>query len=227
MEIIRICDDNLSYENAMIILNCMDRFPFIIDPNGDAKNWLINYLKNLNNISKYEIIQQSDKRFIKQLELSIRFGKTIIVTDIDSINPCLYPLLRKNIIKQGARQVININNKYIDYNFTFKLYLITRNSNFYLSSRCKPLLTEINFCITKSGLESQLLSITLKSKQPELENKKLKLLHEEEIYKLQLDKLEKELLAQLSMSSGNILENESLIKSLNNTKIQSENIKKA
>ena len=217
-------DDELSYQNAMIILNSA-LYPFIIDPNGDATKWLTHHLK-AQNIS-HEMIQQTDPRFIKQLELSVRFGKTLLVTDVDTINPCLYQLLRKDLSKQGARQVISVGDKFIDYNANFKLYLITRNSNFSLPSRCKPLVTELNFCVTKSGLESQILAITLRSEQPELEKKKSALLQQEELYKMQLAELEKELLEQLAMSKGNILENAALIESLNNTKIQSQNIKKA
>lgn len=80
-------------------------------------------------------------------------------------------------------------------------------------------MTDINFTVTKSGLEGQLLSITINFEQPDLEARKTKLLEEEEKLKLQLADYEKQLLTELANSSGNILENKTLIDSLNQTKI--------
>jgi len=83
------------------------------------------------------------------------------------------------------------------------------------------LVTVVNFTVTKSGLEGQLLSITINFEQPDLEARKTKLLEEEERLKIQLADFEKQLLTELANSSGNILENKTLIDSLNQTKIQS------
>lgn len=81
--------------------------------------------------------------------------------------------------------------------------------------------------MTKSGLEGQLLSITINFEQPDLEARKTKLLEEEERLKIQLADYEKQLLTELANSTGNILENHSLINSLNQTKIQSNQIQKS
>jgi len=76
-------------------------------------------------------------------------------------------------------------------------------------------------------LEGQLLSITINFEQPDLEARKTKLLEEEERLKIQLADYEKQLLTELANSTGNILENHSLINSLNQTKIQSNQIQKS
>lgn len=85
----------------------------------------------------------------------------------------------------------------------------------------------VNFTVTKSGLEGQLLSITINFEQPDLEARKTKLLEEEERLKIQLADFEKQLLTELANSTGNILENKTLIDSLNQTKIQSSQIEKS
>jgi dynein heavy chain 2 len=72
--------------------------------------------------------------------------------------------------------------------------------------------------VTKSGLEGQLLSITINFEQPELEARKTQILEEEERLKIQLADFEKQLLTELANSTGNILENKTLIDSLNMTK---------
>jgi len=76
----------------------------------------------------------------------------------------------------------------------------------------------VNFSVTRAGLEGQLLGATLQSEKPELEHRKSELLQKEEALKVEVSGLEKRLLEQLADSSGNILENEPLIKSLEDTK---------
>ena len=53
------------------------------------------------------------------------------------------------------------------------------------------------------------------------------MLEEEERLKIQLADYEKQLLTELANSSGNILENKTLIDSLNQTKLQSSQIEKS
>ncbi len=82
----------------------------------------------------------------------------------------------------------------VDYSPNFKLYLATRNSNIRLSSNTKALVCFVNYSVTKSGLESKLLSMVINHEQPELESKKLELLENEDRLKSSLVKLEDELL---------------------------------
>jgi len=42
-----------------------------------------------------------DANFATQLELAVRFGKTLIIQEIDGVEPMLYPLLRGDLIAQG------------------------------------------------------------------------------------------------------------------------------
>lgn len=35
------------------------------------------------------------------LELAVRFGKTLVIQEMDGVEPVLYPLLRKDLIAQG------------------------------------------------------------------------------------------------------------------------------
>ena len=71
------------------------------------------------------------------------------------------------------------------------------------------------------------MSLIINHEQPDLERKKTELLNNEENLKIQLAELEKVLLEELATSSGNILENNSLIESLNQTKEKSKIIEKS
>lgn len=113
-----------------------------------------------------------------------------------------------------------------DFNEGFRLYLCTRNSNAIesLPPNAACLVTRVNFTVTRAGLEGQLLGATLQHEKPELEHRKSELLRKEEELKVELADLEKQLLAQLADASGNILENEPLIKSLEGTKAAASTI---
>lgn len=92
---------------------------------------------------------------------------------------------------------------------------MTRNSNIELSSSQKDLISFVNFSVTRSGLEDKLLSIIITHEQPELESKKQAYLEREEQLKVSLSQMEEKLLKELAESTGNILENKTLIESLN------------
>ncbi|CAE7930479.1 Dync2h1 [Symbiodinium sp. KB8] len=175
--------DQLSMENALVILSSEHSVPFIVDPSTSATQWLKNHL-----------------------------GK---------IEPMLYPLVRRDLRLDGMRQVVRIGDKEVDYNEKFKLYLVSAmmwNPDPQLPPDAASLVNEVNFTVTKSGLEGQLLGVTLQHEQPELEQKKSELLAKEEDMKVQLAAVEKELLEVLATSEGNILENQALIDTLRKAK---------
>lgn len=40
------------------------------------------------------------------LELAVRFGKTLIIREMDGVEPALYPLLRRDLIAQGVHPIV-------------------------------------------------------------------------------------------------------------------------
>ncbi|MGH0159576.1 UNVERIFIED_CONTAM: hypothetical protein FKN15_075087 [Acipenser sinensis] len=208
--------DDLSMENALVILQSC-ACPFLIDPSSRATEWLRTHLKE----SRLEIINQQDSNFITTLELAVRFGKTLVIQEMDGVEPVLYPLLRRDLIAQGPRYVVQIGDKIIDYNEEFRLFLATRNPSPFIPPDAASVITEVNFTTTRAGLRGQLLALTIQHEKPDLETQKTKLLQQEEDKKIQLAKLEESLLETLATSQGNILENKNLIESLNKTKASS------
>lgn len=216
-------DDNVSYENAIAIFHSF-RIPFIIDPATQAINWIEKHLTSNSTIENISILNQ---KFVTTLELSVRFGKTLIVSEVDEIDSMLFPLLRKDLGNLGPRKVVQVGDKLIDFNDDFKLILSTRNSMIILPPNVSAIINAINFTVTKSGLEGQLLGITLSFEQPELEKQKTSLLQQEEELRIQMSDLEAKLLELLAKSEDNILENKILIKSLGETKKKSNTIKES
>lgn len=212
--------DDLSLENAISILKSASK-PFIIDPSSQATNWLKKHFENEGNL---EVTNVNDERFFLNLELSIRFGKTLIVLDAETIEPVLYPLLRLQIVGQGPYKVVQVGEKQIDYNPNFKLFLVSRNTKPKITTNMQALVCVVNFTTTRAGLKGQLLGKALQQEKPELEERKSLLLKQEEDLKIQISNLEDDLLNQLANSSGNILENKDLLDSLNQTKTKSATI---
>ncbi|XP_040902456.1 cytoplasmic dynein 2 heavy chain 1 [Toxotes jaculatrix] len=215
--------DDLSMENALVILqiNALKlrsvACPFLIDPSSRATEWLSTHLKQ----HRLEVINQQDSNFMTSLELAVRFGKTLIIQEMDGVEPVLYPLLRRDLIAQGPRYVVQIGDKVIDYNEDFRLFLATRNPTPFIPPDAVSVVTEVNFTTTRAGLRGQLLALTIQQEKPELETEKTRLLQQEEDKKIQLAQLEESLLETLATAQGNILENRELIDSLNQTKASS------
>jgi dynein heavy chain 2, cytosolic len=116
--------DNLSMENAIMIMNST-RTCLVIDPSTQASEWLKTSIKKQSD--NVEILNHQDPKFNTNLELSIRFGKVLIIQEVDGIESLLVPILRKELIQQGPRQVVQIGEKSVDYNPAFRLYLTTRD----------------------------------------------------------------------------------------------------
>lgn len=208
--------DDLSMENAMVILQS-EQCPFLIDPSQRATEWLKTHLKE----SRLELVNQQDSNFTTALELAVRFGKTLIIQEVDGVEPLLYPLLRKDLMSQGPRFVVQLGDKAIDYNESFKLFLTTRNPLPDIPPDAASIISKVNFTTTRAGLSAQLLATTLQNEKPELEQRKSELLKTEEDLKVQVEDLEESLLQELAMAEGNILENKVLLESLNLTKTKS------
>ncbi|XP_076054654.1 dynein cytoplasmic heavy chain beethoven [Oratosquilla oratoria] len=205
--------DQLSMENALVILQSMRR-PFLIDPSSRASEWLKEHLKE----STVEVTTQQDAKFATTLELAVRFGKTLIIHEVDHIEPILYPLLRGDLVSQGPRHVVQVGEKVLDYNESFQLFLATRSPDTQLPPDASAIITSVNFTTTRAGLTGQLLAATLQIEKPELEVRRSDLLRQEEELRVQLVTLEDQLLHTLAESQGNILENKELLASLEQAK---------
>ena len=214
--------DDLSVENALVILQG-GACPLLVDPSQRATEWLKTHMKDM----RLEVINQQDSNFTTALELAVRFGKTLVIQEVDGVEPLLVPLLRKDLINQGARYVVQIGDKAIDYNDSFALFLTTRNPQPEIPPDTASIINLVNFTTTRAGLTSQLLAASIQHEKPELEQRKSELLKTEEELKIQLNQLEESLLQELASAEGNILENKTLLDSLNLTKQKSSTIQQS
>ena len=224
-----LSDDNQSLENICIyqVLNNNDdnngstiNWSIINDPLQNVINFLTNYYKSQD--CTVEVISKFANNFYNQLELAIRFGKILIVTNIsESIPEVLIPVLKNEILgEDNTRKSLILGDKLIDFNENFKLILITDQDSNNLDANLKPYLSKYNFSETREGLSSQLLTLAINVVRPELEVQRQNLVQETESIRLKLNNLDENLLKNLVESQGNLLENQNLIESLNESKKQ-------
>lgn len=88
--------DELSIENSIILENSLE-VPLLIDPNSAVTQFLINKTEG-------EVTTSNDPKMINNLELAIRFGKKLVLKEIDKVDGLLINLLRKDIQLMGSRK---------------------------------------------------------------------------------------------------------------------------
>lgn len=210
--------DAVCLENATV-LQRFNRYPLIIDPSNQASE----FIKNFYSKNKLASTSFSDPNFIKTLESALRFGYPILVQDVEKIDPIMNSLLNKETFKQGGRVLIRIGDQEIDFSQTFNLFMVTRDSSCSFTPDLCSRVTFLNFTITPSSLQNQILSIILKSERPEVNKDKEDLIKAQREYKVQLRELEESLLVALN-SEGNLLENDKVMSQLENIKLKSTEI---
>ena len=78
--------------------------------------------------------------------------------------------------------------------------------------------TLINFTVTEEGLGDQLLNLVVGKERPDLASRKMKLIQQQNQYKITLKELEDELLNKLTKAEGDILSDIQLIENLETSK---------
>ena len=127
------------------------RTPAASNPKPLQNARLLAHLKASN--ATVEAVALHDARFANALELAVRFGKTLVVTEADRVHPLLFPLLRRDLVRQGPRFAVQVGDKVVDFNEAFRLFLVTRHPAPYLPPDAQSLVTVANFSVTRTGLE--------------------------------------------------------------------------
>ncbi|XP_040163455.1 cytoplasmic dynein 2 heavy chain 1 [Anopheles arabiensis] len=199
--------------------------PLLIDPSEYGQQWLTNYLTYLNRT--YELTSQGADRFAYSLELAVRFGKVLIVKNVNAIQAPLLSLFCTAVQSHFNKKLLHVGNKTVDLHDDFKLILITQNETLALDEELSAQLMTLRFTTTTAGLTDVLTYRWVQTKQPEIERKRTELLQEEgKLMKEKLN-LQDKLLQELSSAQGDILKNEPLLNTLNSIKGSAAAIEKA
>merc|ERR1711871_252613 len=114
----------------------------------------------------------------------------------------------------------------VDYDENFLLYITTKMPNpHYLPEVCIKV-TVINFTVTISGLEDQLLGDVVVKERPDVEERMTKLIVSIAGDQKTMRDLEKKILKSLSESKGNVLDDVNLIQILDDSKAVAATVSK-
>ena len=213
--------DNLYTENA-IMLKTFNRYPLIIDPTGQATAFLLNEYKD----KKIAVTSFLDEGFLKVLESALRFGNPILIQDVERLDPILNAVLNKEIRRTGGRVLIRLGNQDIDFSPAFTMFLSTRDPSVEFSPDICSRVTFVNFTMTRSSLQSQSLDQVLKVERPDTDKRRSDLTRVQGEFRLRLRFLERSLLQALNESTGNILDDDKVIDTLETLKREAADITK-
>uniref|UniRef100_A0A4W6E6H0 Dynein axonemal heavy chain 6 n=1 Tax=Lates calcarifer TaxID=8187 RepID=A0A4W6E6H0_LATCA len=206
--------DTVSTENG-ILVTAGRRWPLMIDPQDQANRWI----RSKEAKHGLKVIKLTDPSFLRTLENAIRMGMPVLLEELkETLDPALEPILLKQTFVAGGRTLIRLGDSDIDYDKNFRFYMTTKMANpHYLPEVCIKV-TIINFTVTKSGLEDQLLSDVVRLESPHLEEQRNELIVRINADRNQLKDIEDRILKLLFTSEGNILDNEELVQTLQESK---------
>jgi len=211
--------DAFSADNAVIVANAR-RWPLMIDPQGQANKWV----KNMEQSNNLKVVKLTDGNFLRTMENAIQLGLPVCLENVgEELDPALEPVLLKQVFKQGGTPYIRLGDGNVEYDDNFKLYITTKLRNPHYLPEVSTKVSLLNFMITPAGLQDQLLGTVVEQERPDLASEKARLLVEGAENERALAELEDRILEVLSRD-GNILEDETAISVLNESKVLSNEI---
>ena len=214
--------DIVSTENGSIVTNT-SRWPLLIDPQLQGIQWLKS--KESAPERNLQIVRLGQKDLIRKLESALENGHTLIIENIgESIEAVLNPVIQRATIKRGSRYFIKVGDKECDFHPDFRLYLHTKLSNPHYPPEIQAETTLINFTVTISGLEDQLLNLVVQRERPDLATLSEELIKKQNGFTIHMKELEDNILYKLATAQGDITEDVALIEGLEETKNISDDI---
>lgn len=224
-------DDKYSIENA-IFINYSLKWPLIIDPQNQVARWI----KEMEG-DRLKMTKADDPLLFRTLEQAIRLGQPVLIENMgEFIDPVLDPILHKQVVVRGAQKILKLGENEVEYNDSFRLYLVTSLANPHYLPSVFIKVNLINFTITFKCLFEQFLSLVVLKERPELEKERAHLLESiakdftliRELEDKSLNILSKadtsSMVAEKSLESKTLLDDQYLVDVLKQTKLTSHDI---
>lgn len=120
--------------------------------------------------------------------------------------------------------MINLGDSAVPYHEDFLFYITSKLRNPYYTPETAVKVTLLNFAITEDGLIQQLLGVVVAEERPDLAQMKDQLVVNNAAMNKQMSEIESNILRLLAESTGDILEDETLINTLAESKKTSSEV---
>ncbi|CAD2215821.1 Microtubule-binding stalk of dynein motor/ATP-binding dynein motor region/Dynein heavy chain region D6 P-loop domain/Dynein heavy chain AAA lid domain/Dynein heavy chain C-terminal domain containing protein, putative [Angomonas deanei] len=215
--------DAFSIENG-ITVNKSNRWCLCIDPQGQAVNWI----RNKERENNLRIIKLSDNNYMRTLENAIRMGLPVLLENVEeSLDAALDSVLLRQTYRSQGRLLLKLGDSEVDYDPNFRFYITTKLPNPSYLPELQIKVTIVNFTVTPIGLANQLLADVVRYEFAELEQRADKTVLDISNGKNELKQTEDKILHLLTSFTGNILDNEQLVNTLQGAKVTSESVSEA
>ena len=212
--------DAFSTENAIIQDNSR-RWSLLVDPQGQANLWI----KTMEKINELKVTKLSDPNYMRILEKCVQLGHPVLLENIqEDLEAPLDPILLKSTFSQGGVEVMALGENVVVYNRQFRLYLTSKLRNPHYLPEVFNRVTVVNFALTLTGLQDQLLGIVVTKERPDLQRQREEIIVQSANNRAALKVVEDNILKTLSESKADILEDESAIEVLDRSKLLATDI---
>jgi dynein heavy chain, axonemal len=195
----------------------------MIDPQSQAINWIKRREKEI--IERDFVFTITNPSLKDRLRIPIEDGCPALIENVEEeLDPMLDPLLEKQFVLKGRKKIIKLGDTEMDYMESFRLYITSRLGNPHFSPELAAKTTIIDFTVTQSGLEQQLLGRLISKEQKQLEDQQTQLQEEVTNNTKVLADYEASLLFRLANSSGGLLDDAELIDVLAEIKAKSKQV---
>lgn len=211
--------DQMATENACTV-KYSSRWPLFIDPQSQANRWI-----KMKEGDKLVVMKLTDRDFLRSLENAVRFGSPCLLENVgEELDPALEPILLRQTYKSAGGLVIKLGDSVIPYHDDFAFYITTKLPNPLYTPEVSTKVTVVNFTLSPTGLEDQMLGLVVAQERPDLEEAKNELIVNNAKMKAELKSLENLILKLLSECEGSPVDDIDLIEALDASKIKSDEI---
>ena len=162
--------DQVSLENGILVTKA-ERWGLCIDPQEQANKWIKNMYKN----EDLRVITLTSDNWLRSVTDCVYNGKPLLIEDLhEAIDPSIDPILlhQEFLDEDGSWKIKLDKEEPYPYGENFKLFMTTKMPNPHYPPEVCIKVTLINFTVTSSGLEEQLLGDVVVKEKPEVEAKR-------------------------------------------------------
>ena len=209
--------DRHSVGNGAIVKHS-GRWPLLVDPQLQGLRWI----KAREDANGLVVTRQCEATFLDKLAYCMETGVPCLVENLPDgpLHPALGPLLAREISCPRGDGVYTcpVGEREVALHLEgFRLYLQTQEAAPSYRPELHAQTAMVDFGVSAAGLEQQLLSATMRSEHPALEERRVALVRRANQCRVDLARCEDRVLYGLSSAEGDLLKNVALVTTLERT----------